>query len=266
MGWFRRNEHDEEQLSAYLDGELDARQAENVERHLSSCAACSALLEELRETRALLSALPAQAPPRSFVLGAEYARASVRDVARPSKRFNLALAPALALTVFVALVFVDLTNSTSSTTSDESPSTLSMATARQAGNDAIASDAAGSELAPPPAGTVDSSAGGAGSTGKNGPTDTAPVAPQANDGSTTETPTTMSAGLAPPEPTSGAGAAAASQPSDASPPQPQGFEAPDTDNGDGISTLRILEIVAGLVFLASGFYVFMWPRLSRGGS
>jgi len=57
MGWFRRREHDHEQLSAYLDGELNPREAEILEGHLAACDACAALLEELRGTRAMLSAL-----------------------------------------------------------------------------------------------------------------------------------------------------------------------------------------------------------------
>jgi anti-sigma factor RsiW len=266
MGWwFRRNEHDEEQLSAYMDGELDARQAEKVERHLASCEACSALLEELRETRALLSALPSHAPPRSFVLGAEYAQAPVRDQVRPSKRFNLALAPALALTVFVALVFVDLTNSTSSSTPDESPSALSVATSRQA--DAVAPGAA-SVVVPPAASNAGSGGGSADSSDTTGEAGTGPVAPEA---ATNQAPTTMSAEVAPaPEPASGGDITAAGQAADNSAPRegfaPQADSDADGDGSGGFSTLRILEILAGAAFLASGFYVFVWPRLSRGGS
>src|SRR5690606_6111425 len=136
-GWFRRNEHDEEQLSAYLDGELTARQTENVESHLRTCDACSALLEELRETSALLSAMPAQLPRRSFVLGAEYAQAPAKEAARPARRSNFVFAPAIALSVFVALLFVDLGNF-SSTSSNEDASMLTAATSREAGFEASA--------------------------------------------------------------------------------------------------------------------------------
>ena len=45
MGWFSRSAHPEDQLSAYIDGELDTRQAENVARHLASCVECAAVLE-----------------------------------------------------------------------------------------------------------------------------------------------------------------------------------------------------------------------------
>jgi hypothetical protein len=67
-----------------------------------------------------------------------------------------------------------------------------------------------------------------------------------------------------PAPSEAANAAgeAAEEPS----PEPLAFEAPEDEAGDGISTLRILQVVAAAAFLASGFYVFVWPRISRGGS
>ncbi len=282
MGWFRRNEHDEEQLSAYLDGELDARHAETVERHLSTCDSCAALLEELRETRALLSALPTQAPPRSFVLGAEYARAPVREVARPSRRFNLALAPAVALSVFVALLVVDLGHF-SSTSSDESSTALTAATAREmVTGDAAASGAAGSIASAPVAPeTANSAADGAGTTAGKGADDSqsataaeaTPAAPGVGMGGAVEPeeglpPVAMSAAE---EPTPGEGGpeiAAAAHAPEESPIAPQAFEAPegDSESGGGVSTLRLLEILAGAAVLASGFYVYLWPRLSREGS
>lgn len=272
MGWFRRNEHDEEQLSAYLDGELDARHAENVERHLASCDACTALLEELRETRTLLSALPPQAPPRSFILGAEYERTAVQEVARPPKRLSLALAPAVALAVFVALLVVDVGNFTS-TSSNENGAAFTSATSRQATDNATAPQMAGSTgLAPAPQST---GAGAAGSSskasGEGMPRTAAPLAPEAASGPAQsqpdESPVAMSAAQAPAVTPAPAGTVmvAGSQAATETPHEPPASEAPASGSG-GISTLRLLEIVAGAVFLASGFYVFVWPRLSRGGS
>ena len=57
-----------ERLSAYLDGELPASEREPLERHLAGCAECRRELNELREVRALLRALPVPALPRSFAL------------------------------------------------------------------------------------------------------------------------------------------------------------------------------------------------------
>lgn len=57
-----------EQLSAYLDGELEAEERQRLEAHLMACADCQRELAELRQTRQLLRALPAPALPRSFTL------------------------------------------------------------------------------------------------------------------------------------------------------------------------------------------------------
>ncbi|MGO8949093.1 MAG: zf-HC2 domain-containing protein [Ktedonobacterales bacterium] len=57
-----------EELSAYLDSELDETERATLEQHLSTCEECRRALEELRQTRALLRALPEPALPRSFRL------------------------------------------------------------------------------------------------------------------------------------------------------------------------------------------------------
>lgn len=48
------------QLSAYLDGELDARARQRVAAHLATCPACSAQLERLQALSADFQALPAE--------------------------------------------------------------------------------------------------------------------------------------------------------------------------------------------------------------
>jgi Putative zinc-finger len=285
MGWFRGKEHDEERLSAYLDGELTSRQAEIVERHVSTCSTCSALLEELRETRALLSDLPSQTPRRSFVLGAEYARAPVKEAAPWFQRFGLALVPAAALTVFVALVFVDLAGS-SSTSSDHSATGLAATTMRDESKAAGGAAALAPEFqsAPSSAGAGEpsgSTAGASESAPGNEPSPSAPSvasAPAAGapgagttaDGTAQDssTPNTATAIQVAPE-ASPSEAEAANAAADASAPEqpgplPTGVEVPQQDNGGGLSTLRVLEIVALVGFLASGFYVFIVrPKLSR---
>src|SRR5258708_39262630 len=57
-----------ERLSAYLDGELDEGEREALERHLPTCEQCQRTLDELREARALLHAMPPPALPRSFAI------------------------------------------------------------------------------------------------------------------------------------------------------------------------------------------------------
>jgi hypothetical protein len=59
-------EHPEEALSALLDGQLDAAEADAVQAHLVACADCSAELEAVRATRAALRTLPAVEPPVGF--------------------------------------------------------------------------------------------------------------------------------------------------------------------------------------------------------
>lgn len=57
-----------EQLSAYLDGELEDGERKQLEAHLVDCAACQRELAELRQMRQILRALPKPALPRSFTL------------------------------------------------------------------------------------------------------------------------------------------------------------------------------------------------------
>lgn len=60
-----------ERLSAYLDGELPASERAALDAHLPDCAQCQRELAALRQTRALLGALPAPALPRDFRLPAQ---------------------------------------------------------------------------------------------------------------------------------------------------------------------------------------------------
>ena len=142
MAWFSRDAHPERQLSAYVDGELDARARSVVQAHLAACEACSALAEELQQAKSLLAALPRQAPGRSFALGPEYAVQRRAEARRSSFTF----APVAALTVLVALLFVDAVNfssmSSSSDTAGGASTSGAPAAARQA--ESADKDAAGS--------------------------------------------------------------------------------------------------------------------------
>lgn len=74
MNWFRKQKketehrHFEEQLSAYLDGELLPREREAVERHLAGCPSCRWNLKTLRQTVQWTSELPMVRVPRSFAI------------------------------------------------------------------------------------------------------------------------------------------------------------------------------------------------------
>ncbi|MGC8878110.1 MAG: zf-HC2 domain-containing protein [Anaerolineae bacterium] len=58
-------------LSAYLDGQVDARERDLVEQHLSTCPTCRNDMESLRQTVRLLRQLPAVTPPYPFTLRPE---------------------------------------------------------------------------------------------------------------------------------------------------------------------------------------------------
>ena len=68
MFWFNRHRRLRDQLSAYIDGELDASAAGRLEHHLAECGRCRQEMEQLRATVAALQELPAVEPPRSFTL------------------------------------------------------------------------------------------------------------------------------------------------------------------------------------------------------
>ena len=60
-----------EELSAYLDHELDAATQARVANHVASCADCKLRLDRLRETVHALRALPMETPPRAFTIPAQ---------------------------------------------------------------------------------------------------------------------------------------------------------------------------------------------------
>lgn len=62
-----------EQLSAYLDGQLSSGELSECDAHVETCQQCQRTLAELRETVALLHALPEPTLPRSFILPADMA-------------------------------------------------------------------------------------------------------------------------------------------------------------------------------------------------
>ena len=57
-----------EELSAYLDHELDAATEARVAEHLAGCAECQLRLDGLRETAYAVRALPMETPPRTFTI------------------------------------------------------------------------------------------------------------------------------------------------------------------------------------------------------
>ena len=68
----RAPQHDDlsDELNAYLDGQLTADRAAQVEQHVAACAACARDLKELQATRVLVRDLPQLRAPRTFVVPA----------------------------------------------------------------------------------------------------------------------------------------------------------------------------------------------------
>ena len=60
-----------EELSAYLDHELDDDAKARVAEHLAGCADCQARLDGLRQTAYAIRALPMETPPRTFTIPAK---------------------------------------------------------------------------------------------------------------------------------------------------------------------------------------------------
>ncbi|MBN1944090.1 MAG: zf-HC2 domain-containing protein [Bradymonadales bacterium] len=56
----------DEQLSAYLEGELTQQEKDALEDHLVHCRRCREAMDELQRTRALLGSLPRQSAPSFF--------------------------------------------------------------------------------------------------------------------------------------------------------------------------------------------------------
>ncbi len=72
-----QNEHlTTEQLSALLDKHLSAQEEAQSEAHLRDCQQCQGILNDLRQTVALLRALPQPPLPRSFALSPDMLRSA----------------------------------------------------------------------------------------------------------------------------------------------------------------------------------------------
>jgi hypothetical protein len=65
------NEPALEELSAYLDHELDSDAQTHVAEHIAGCQDCQARLDGLRQTTYAVRALPMETPPRPFTMPAQ---------------------------------------------------------------------------------------------------------------------------------------------------------------------------------------------------
>jgi hypothetical protein len=97
MGRTRDQARTDELLSAYLDGMLSPRERERLEARLAVDAELRARLESLRQTVALLRAMPRVPAPRNYLL-----RPAMVAAARPRSRASSLLAPALSFATAVS--------------------------------------------------------------------------------------------------------------------------------------------------------------------
>ncbi len=86
-------------VSAYLDGEVTPAERAQLEREISAQPDLSSTLEAFRETKALLQAMPEEAPRRSFALTPEMVRAAAPAPISPPQRVQAPKRPPFLLYV-----------------------------------------------------------------------------------------------------------------------------------------------------------------------
>ena len=153
---FNRHNRLREDLSAYIDGRLSAREAAAVESHLASCGTCPAELEGLRLASQALRGLPAVEAPRSFALTPEMAGMPSRKrvTSYPALNAGMRLSAAGLAVALAAVMFVDFGGSGG--TQDEAATRMEAAVNSDAGGDTGLTDSNYSR-----AGEADDAAGGA---------------------------------------------------------------------------------------------------------
>lgn len=109
MLWFDRHRRLRDQLSVYIDGELDARAGERLERHLTRCQSCRLELEQLRATVSALREMPAVEPSRSFRLSPEQVAVPRPPLPAPSPlALGMRIAAAGVAAALAIVVVIDL--------------------------------------------------------------------------------------------------------------------------------------------------------------
>lgn len=109
--WRNRHEVREEELNAFVDGELRESARHRIERHIASCTPCSEAVAELRGLSRAMSELPAVMAPRSFAL--READIAGAKTPAPSSLFGsvqplLSGVAAIAIVAFIVLAGFDL--------------------------------------------------------------------------------------------------------------------------------------------------------------
>jgi len=248
--WRDRHEVSDDELNAYVDSALTERRHTQVEAHLDLCDDCSTTVTELRVLRTLMSEMPREPVPRSFVV-----RQVDLDASPAAAESGLlgSLTPMLGGVASVALVaFLVLTG---------------ISTSDSGGSDG------GSPLEATPAGQSDEFAGAEGESA-SGPTDedTAAPAPAVGLSPTSDNESSQQDsagdGAEPPaeeeEPeraASGAGVATGTADSGESTAgaEEQSGSAVDDNDEDAVRTGQIVAAIVAVVAGAGAFF-FWWRR------
>ena len=91
-----------DQLSAYIDGELDAQERASVDAHLPTCAECRSTLDALKATIADLGTLPELAPTEQDSWALRSAIAQARKPVRRWQRMVVAAGSVAAVGIAIA--------------------------------------------------------------------------------------------------------------------------------------------------------------------
>ena len=98
----------EERLADYMEGDLHGAERAAMDAHASSCAACGALVADLRGIVAQAAALPAIEPPAAVWAGIE-SRIAAEVVPIASRRRSVSLARAITAAAAMVLVTATVT-------------------------------------------------------------------------------------------------------------------------------------------------------------
>src|SRR5262247_2674383 len=99
---------DKEKLTGYYDGELEAAEKAEVERHIASCSECLRELGELKSAAILVKELPRLRAPRSIAEGVAreiQAAGKVHSFAKVRRTVLWASAAAAALFIGLNLIY-----------------------------------------------------------------------------------------------------------------------------------------------------------------
>ena len=112
MHWLNRHARLRDQLSPRLDDALSSAERASLEKHLETCEACRAELDELRTTIAATRELPQFDAPRSFVLTPQMLerRAVAPKPSPPPLALGMRLASAGVAVLLAVVVIGDLSS------------------------------------------------------------------------------------------------------------------------------------------------------------